>query len=94
MLLELNVRLFSVKSYYMYKKTTSETEGEFMHEKLVCPQVIFNRSFKGGSLVVVRCCMFFVSEFRWHLTLRLFYINLVRFRLLSGHFLRISSSVG
>ena len=59
MLLELNVRLFSVKSYYMYKITTSETEGECMHEKLVCPQVIYNRSFKGGSLVVVRCCMFF-----------------------------------
>ena len=62
--------------------TTSETEGEVVHVKLV--------PFQGGSFVVVVHCLFLVLNF----ALRVFMLFLVRFRLLSGHLLGGDCSLG
>ena len=67
--------------------TTSETEHEVVHAKLVkAPPVNHYWPFQSGSFVVVLCCVFFVSEFRLRVTLRVIILYLVRFGLLSGNF--------
>ena len=48
--------------------TASETEGEVVHVKPP-PPVIHNCPFKGGSFVVVICCLFWCqNSVKFHLT--------------------------
>ena len=74
--------------------TTSETEDEAVHVKLVeSTPVIHYGPFQGGSSVVFLLHVFGVSvSVTFHLTC--VHIILVRFRLLSGHLLRNSCSFG
>ena len=48
----------------------------------------------GGSYVVVRCCLFLMSEFRCRFILCVFILYLFRFWLLSGHILGKNCSLG
>ena len=67
-----------------------ETEGEVGPVKLVYAYL----PFQGDSSVVVLCCLFLVSEFRWLFTLCLYIILLVWLVLLSGHLLGKSCPLG
>ena len=61
--------------------TTSETKGEVIHYW----------PFQGGSSVVFSVACFLVSEFRLHLTLRVFILFLVRVGLLKATFKEIAA---
>ena len=53
--------------------TISGTEGGVVHVGLVkAPPVVRCRPFRGGGFVVVLCCRFWMSGFRWHFALRVF----------------------